>query len=284
MNNGQIKKISTAKKLPKDVEKQNRELVRKTIELNELKGQLEDKNIDLEKANEEITNLLKTKIDFMNRAAHDLRTPLTPIITLAPIIENEIKDEKLKHGISIIKNNANYLNKIVKELISIIKSQPNKFEKDFEKINIKDLITEVINNEENVFRSHKIKINEKIPSGLPNIFVDRISITEVLQNIISNAIKFTPNGGTLKATAFKKDNFIYVDIKDSGIGMSKKTLSRLFEPFFKADESRHIEGSGLGLSICKRILENHNGGIKAQSDGPGKGSTITFYLPVGKVN
>ena len=87
-------------------------------------------------------------------------------------------------------------------------------------------------------------------------------------------------GGKLKITTFEKDNFIYVSIKDTGTGMTKKTLSKLFEPFFKADESRHSEGSGLGLSICKKIIEEHNGGILAQSEGLGKGSTITFYLPI----
>ena len=102
----------------------------------------------------------------------------------------------------------------------------------------------------------------------------------MLHNLISNAIKFMPKGGTLNFETLKKDNFLYVRIKDSGIGMTQKTLSRLFEPFFKADQSRHSQGSGLGLSICKTIVENHKGKIWAESKGLGKGTIITFTLPL----
>ena len=270
--------------LNKELQKQNKDLVRKTIELTELKAKLEDKNTDLEKANREILDLLKSRTDFMNQAAHDLRTPLMPIITLTPIIKDEIEDEKLKHDMLIVENNANYLNQIVNNLISIIKFQSGKFEGNYEVIDIKNLIDEVSGNEENIFKIHKIKIVKNISEKLPKVRGNKLNIIEVVQNILSNSIKFMPKGGALKISAFKKDNFIYVSIKDTGIGMSKKTLSKLFVPFFKADESRHAEGSGLGLSICKKIMEKHNGGIMAESRGLGKGTTITFYLPVPKGN
>ena len=266
--------------LNKELQKQNKDLVRKTIELTELKAQLEDKNADLEVANKEILDILQSRTDFMNQAAHDLRTPLMPIITLTPIIKEKIEDENLKHDMMIVENNANYLSQIVNQLISIIKFQSGKFEGNYEPIGIKNLIGEVLANEENIFKIHKIKVAVNIAAKLPKVSGNKLNLVEVVQNIISNSIKFMPKGGAFKISAFRKDNFIYVAIKDTGIGMSRKTLSKLFVPFFKADESRHAEGSGLGLSICKKIMEKHKGGITAESAGRGKGTTITFYLPI----
>ena len=268
------------KERTKALEETNRDLVRKTIELTELKGQIEDKNTDLETANKEIISLLKSRTDFMNQAAHDLRTPLTPIITLLPLIKGKVKDAKIKQDISIVENNVEYLRQIVNELVSMIRSDVSKSYYDYEKIDIKDLIGEVIMNGKSVFDLHKVVVTEVIAAKLPKVMGNKLKLIEVLQNLIFNSVKFMPKGGELKITAFKKDNFIYVAVKDTGLGMTKKTISKLFEPFFKADKSRHAEGSGLGLSICKKILEAHKGGIIAQSEGLGKGSTFTFYLPV----
>lgn len=268
-------------KLYNQLNKQNKDFIRKTIELTEIKNQLEDKNFELETANKEIANLLKTKTDFMNRVAHDLRTPLSPILILAHLLKSKINDKKMNHDVLIIENNARYLKQLLDELINLIKRKPSKSGSNYEKINMNELIEETLSNEKNVLKAYKIKIIRKSTPKLPSIMGNRISLIEVLQNIISNATKFMTKGGRLKITTFEKDSFIYVSIKDTGLGMTKKTLSGLFEPFFKADPSRHSEGSGLGLSICKKIIEDdHNGGIVAQSEGIGKGSTITFYLPI----
>lgn len=267
-------------KLYNQLDKQNKDFIRKTIDLTEIKNKLEDKNFELENANREITDLLRAKTEFMNRVAHDLRTPLAPILILAPLIKSKTNDKKIKHDILIVENNAKYLNQLLNELITLIKREPSKLGTNYERLNMNNLIEEILNNEENVLKTHKIKVIREIAPKPYSIMGSRISLIEVLHNIISNAIKFMTKGGKLKITTFEKDNFIYVSIKDTGIGMTKKILSKLFEPFFKADESRHSEGSGLGLSICKKIIEEHNGGILAQSEGLGKGSTITFYLPI----
>lgn len=267
-------------KLYNQLNRQNKDFIRKTIDLTELKNKLEDKNFELENANREITGMLKAKTEFMNRVAHDLRTPLAPILILAALIKSKTNDKKIKHDISIVENNAKYINQILSELITLIKREPGKLESDYEMLDINDLIEEILNNEENVFKAKKIKVFKQIAPKLHSVMGSRISLIEVLHNLVSNAVKFMAKGGKLRIRAFEKDNFIYVSVKDNGIGMSKKTLSKLFEPFFKADESRHSEGSGLGLSICKKIVEEHGGGIVAQSEGMGKGSAITFCLPI----
>ena len=263
----------------RNLEKQNVALIRKTIELTELEGELEDKNYDLVLANKQIVSLLKTKTDFMNQVAHDLRTPLMPIITLLPIIKGNVADQKLKQDLTIVNNNAQYLKKLVDELVALIRSSEGVIDYRYERSALKDVIEEVLSNYQNVLDSNKIKVVKLVDNKLPAVMVNRLKIVEALQNIISNSIKFMPKGGMLKIAAYKNDNFIYTKTEDSGIGMCKKTLARVFSPLFQADASRHTEGSGLGLSICKKIIEQHGGKIWAESPGIGRGATITFSLP-----
>ena len=264
----------------KSINKQNKDLIRKTMALTELQGQLEDKNYELEKANREILSLMEARVEFMNRSAHDLRTPITPILLLIPTIKKRIKDIGILYDIRVIEKNANYLKSIADNLINYLKSQTGQYTYVFKKTDIKNLIEDVLTTYKEAFKQYRILVIKKIPSNLPLVELDEIEITEILQNLVSNALKFMPRVGKLTIYAEKKDNFINVRFKDTGIGMSKKTLSKIFVEFFKADESRHTPGEGLGLSICKKIIEGHHGRIWAESKGIGKGSTILFDIPI----
>ncbi|MEK6948711.1 MAG: HAMP domain-containing sensor histidine kinase, partial [Nanoarchaeota archaeon] len=212
--------------------------------------------------------------------AHDLRTPITPILLLIPTIKERIKDIGILYDINVIEKNANYLKRIAENLISYLKSQTGQYTYVFKKTNIKNLIEDVLTTYKEAFNKYRISVIREISGNLPLVELDEIKITEVLQNLVSNALKFMPKVGKLTIYAGKKDNFINVRFKDTGIGMSKKTLSKIFAEFFKADESRHTPGEGLGLSICKRIIEDHHGRIWAESKGLGKGSTILFDIPI----
>ncbi len=272
--NTALRKINTEREL------QNKELVQKTIELTETKNELEDKNYELEAANREILELLKAKTDFINRAAHDLRTPMTPVLTLLPIVKSRITDEKNLHDITIVENNTKYLKQLIDELFSMVKAT-KMIGYQFEKIAVPVLIDEVIKNEQTVFEMYGIKVIKKIENALPAIFGSGLRLTEVFQNLLTNAIKFMgKQNGAITVSAYKKDTFIYVKISDTGVGMSKETLAKIFEPFYKADKSRHNSGSGLGLSLCRQIIKDHGGQIWAESKGIGKGSTFTFSLPI----
>lgn len=264
----------------KNLDKQNKDLVKTSIELTELRGQLEDKNYELEKANREILSLMEARIEFMNMAAHDLRTPITPILLLIPTIKKRIKDIGILYDIKVIEKNANYLKQIADKLINYLKSRTGEYKYVFKKADIKKLIGEVLVTYKEAFNQSRISVIKRIPDNLPLVELDELEITEVLQNLVSNALKFMPRTGKLTIEAEKRDNFINVKFKDTGIGMTKKTLSKIFVEFYKADESRHIPGEGLGLSICKRIIEDHYGRIWAESKGIGKGSTILFDIPI----
>lgn len=263
-----------------NLNKQNKDLIRTSIELTELRGQLEDKNYELEQANKEIVNLMEARTEFINRAAHDLRTPITPILILIPTIKKRIKDKEILYDISIIEKNANYLKRIADNLISYLKSKTGRYNYIFKKIDIRKLIEDVLKTYKEAFNQNKISVRKKIPRNLPLVELDELKITEVIQNIVSNALKFMPKGRKMTISAKKMDNFINIEFKDTGIGMNKNTLPKIFGEFFKADKSRHIEGEGLGLSICKGIIGSHHGTIRAESEGLGKGSTILFDIPI----
>src|SRR3989338_7128608 len=241
----------------KSINKQNADLVKTSIELTELRDQLEDKNYELEKANMEILRLMEAKTDFMNKAAHDLRTHITPILLLIPPIKKRIKDIGILYDLKVIEKNANYLKQIADDLISYLKSSTGRYQYIFKKTDIKGLIEDVLVTYREAFNQNKTEIIKRIPENLPLVEADELKIAEVLQNLVSNALKFMPRVGKLTIDIKKRDNFINVEFKDTGIGMSKKTLSKLFVEFYKADKSRHIPGEGLGLSICKRIIGGH---------------------------
>ena len=117
---------------------------------------------------------------------------------------------------------------------------------------------------------------------MPKITADRLRITEVIMNLLDNAIKFTPPGGKIVVEAKKDKNMVQVRVIDNGIGMDKDSQKRLFTRFFQTDSSitRRYGGTGLGLSICKGIIEAHGGKINAESDGLGRGSTFSFTIPI----
>ena len=123
-----------------------------------------------------------------------------------------------------------------------------------------------------------IQITLKYPNDLPQVYIDRSRIEQVLINIIHNAIKFTKPGGLITVAAQFKSPSIEFSVKDSGIGIPEETLKRIFERFYKEDRARSSHGTGLGLSIAKHSIETHGGSIWAESI-PGKGTTFFFSLP-----
>jgi len=280
-----LQKLSTdldrqVKERTKDLESANKELVKKSMNLTETTGQLDDKNYELQQANKEILNLMEARTEFINKAAHDLRTPITPILILIPTIKKRIKDIGILFDLKVIERNANYLKNIADNLISYLKSKTQNYNYNFKKTDIRRLIEDVLITYREAFKQHKISVIKKFSGNLPLIGLDRLKITEVIQNIVSNALKFMPRVGKLTISVKKMDNFINVRFKDTGIGIKKEALEEIFREFFKADVARHTEGQGLGLSICKGIIEDHHGKIWAESKGHGKGSTISFNIPI----
>ena len=117
-------------------------------------------------------------------------------------------------------------------------------------------------------------------NGDITVVADKLRLLELVDNLVSNAVKFMPGGGCLSFDAEENDGFVKISIEDTGIGISEEQMDHIFDEFYKADPSRHdLNSSGLGLTICKRIVEKHNGEIWAESEGLGKGATLQVVLP-----
>lgn len=279
----------------KTLQRKQTELKKSNVKLGSVKRKIERFNLELErkvkertsellKAKEKIENLLDVKTKFVNQVAHDLRTPLTPIMALLPLIKKNVRTKDQIEKINVVLGNANYLSAIVRDTLNVarIDSGTVVFKREAE--NISEIVASVIDNNATVLDQSGIKTLNRVKKRLPKVDVDRTRILEVFENLVMNATKFM-QGRKVKRLSFDASaskKFVTVAVKDTGIGIPKEHLKKIFDEFFKLDASRHEHSSGLGLSICRRIVEKHGGKIWAESPGHGKGSTFFFTLPIYK--
>jgi signal transduction histidine kinase len=149
----------------------------------------------------------------------------------------------------------------------------------FDNIDLLKVLKSVIDQNKLLFEENKIEVQNNITDVII-INEDIRRISEIFINIFNNSVKFSNEAGTIIIDAKQNKDFIFISIKDDGIGMSEEQLNHVFDEFYKADGSRHdFDSSGLGLPICKRIVEKHGGEIWAESEGIGKGSPIYITLP-----
>ncbi len=180
----------------------------------------------------------------------------------------------------MVLRNTEHLDKLIADILDISRIEAGRLKFEVEKVQVVDCIKETAENMKPFADKQNIVIATKI-AKLPELILDKNRIIQVLNNLIKNAIKFTPAKGKITIIAEKQENNILVKVKDTGISMSEKDLKNIFEPFFQVDSSyrRKYEGTGLGFAICKGIVEQHGGKILAESI-VGKGSTFYITLPL----
>jgi signal transduction histidine kinase len=264
-----------------------REVKRRTKELDESNKKLVLTNKRLESANEQLKVHDRMQNEFINIAAHELRTPIQPILSLTEVLRSKIKDTQHVDLLSIITRNAKRLQRLTEDILDVTKIESHSLKLNKERFNLADLISSVIDD----YRNHIEKDNVAVkllyePNNKDNnIFVeaDRGRLIQVISNLLDNAIKFTKEG-TISIITEKKDSKVVVSVKDTGTGIDPEILPRLFSKFVTKSERG---GTGLGLFICKNIVEAHGGKIWIENnniyDGK-KGSTFTFSLPVSNSN
>jgi signal transduction histidine kinase len=233
----------------------------------------------VERRTAQVQALLEQKKEFIRQLGHDLRTPLTPLVALLPMLRPRLENPKDREMLELIINNTDYIRQLVAKTLDLMVLENDRIIPDFQTV---DLHVEI----NNVLADFGSVLKEKGFTAVSNISapvklrVDVLQFKELLLNLLANAVKFSPDGGQIAVAASLKDDEVLVSVSDPGVGMSQEHLSRIFDEFYKVDPSRHDRKSlGLGLSICKRIVENHNGRIWAHSPGLDQGTTITFALP-----
>lgn len=228
---------------------------------------------------------LKSK--FVASVSHELRTPLVSVeksISLMLAGKKEGGSEAERQLLMIAERNLKRLSLLVNDILDFSKLEAGKMEIKKETLSIEPVIVEMTETLTAWANTKQIKLEKNIDPGLPGVVIDALRIGQVLTNLISNAIKFTPAGGTVTTGAkldSEKKNLL-VSVRDTGIGISEKDLPKVFDKFYQTGErvSSDIAGTGLGLSITKEIVELHGGTIWVESK-KDQGAMFTFSIPIG---
>lgn len=226
----------------------------------------------------------KMKDEFVNTVSHELRTPLTTMKEFTSIISDEIpgkltKDQK--EYIGIIKNNINRLSRLINDLLDISRIEAGRIELKKSFIDIVALAKGVISVSKTEADKKHVKVESSFQSPLPKVSADADKIVQVFTNLIGNAIKFTPEKGKITVTIRERDRDVECSVADTGIGIAREDLGRVFNKFqqFGREPGGGAKGTGLGLAITKELVYMHKGKIWVESK-PGKGSRFIFTLPV----
>lgn len=224
----------------------------------------------------------KMKTDFVANVSHELRTPLTSIKGFVEtLLDGALADpDTATHFLEIINEETNRLNRLITDLLSLSKIEDERLEIKKKPVNLDKLIANAVSILSPQAVEKGIEISVHITDSLPTVECDKDMIGQLLINLIDNAVKYTPHGGAINISAGPSDKGIRVSVQDTGIGIPRESIPRLFERFYRVDKarSREIGGTGLGLAIVKHILEVHHGSIEVQSK-IGQGSIFAFYLP-----
>jgi PAS domain S-box-containing protein len=265
------------------IREKNQALEKINSELSYAREELTILNRDLEKKIKERTDdvekLLKQKDEFIDQLGHDLKTPLTPLIILLPIIKAREKDPHLKELLEVISNNLYYMKNLVIKTLTLAQLNSPNTQLLLQELDLSKQIRNILDMNQPLFEGKNVIIQNNIPDETI-VLADLIQIKELFDNLISNAVKYSQeNNVKITLDAKKLDDFIVVSVKDAGIGLEPQQIQHVFDEFYKADYSRHdLKSTGLGLSICKRIVEKHGGHIWVESLGKDKGSTFFFTL------
>lgn len=251
----------------------------RTMILEEAIQELEKTKKDLHNALHKERELNELKTRFVSMASHEFRTPLTTMMSSLSLVtkygEQNDKESQSKH-VTKIKTSINNLTDILNDFLSVSKLEEGKVENMPEEINVKNYITEVVSEMKAMATHGQQLVQNHTGNEIANI--DKKLLKNVLFNLISNAIKFSPEKGIIDISCHVSNSTLKVMVKDSGIGISKADQGHLFERFFRGHNATHIQGTGLGLSIVAKYAELMNGSIDFESE-ENKGTTFTMIIP-----
>ena len=235
--------------------------------------------------NERLKELDRMKSEFLSTAAHELRTPLTSILGFSEILlERKLDKERHNRFLKIINEEAVGLADLIHDLLDVSRIESGRgFEIKKAPFELRNAILKNVDSFRSQTDKHDFEVS--IPGDLASIEADKDKIDQVMENLISNAVKFSPQGGKIAVSVEQAEGEVKISVADNGTGIPEKDLARIFERFYRVDNAftRGTGGAGLGLAIAKYIVESHGGKIWLESEA-GKGSTFSFTLPIKAAN
>lgn len=238
---------------------------------------------ELERKNKELQKIDEMKSDFVSTVSHELRTPLSTMKEFTSIVLDGIpgdlnKDQK--EYLKIVKGNIERLARLISDLLDISKIESGKLELKKKFTNIIELVEQVLLTLNVQAKEGQISMKTDIKGALPDLYIDPDKITQIFVNLIGNAIKFTPENGSITVEVKDIGDFLECSVIDTGKGIAKEDMGKLFSKFqqFDREPGSGAKGTGLGLAICKKLIEMHGGEVWAESK-VGQGSQFSFTLP-----
>ncbi len=229
--------------------------------------------------NEQLLELDTLKDEFVSNVSHELRTPLTSISGYVELMLEDEEDEQRRNYLGIVDRNAERLLGLVSDLLFSARLQAGRLEVEHVEVDLRHLVLEAVESAGPRAETAGVELTS-VPEKVPPISGEAVRLAQLLDNLISNAIKFTPSAGRVRVALSSHDNLVRLEVSDTGIGISEEERERLFERFFRSQTAleRQIQGTGLGLYISKAIVEAHGGQIGVESGSAG-GTTFVVEFP-----
>jgi PAS domain S-box-containing protein len=232
-------------------------------------------------ARSEAERAARMKDDFVSTLSHELRTPLNAILGWIGVLRQQQSPETLAKAIDVIDRNSRRQSQMVDDLLDMSRIMSGKLRLDVQRIDAASVIEEAVASAQPAAEAKGVRL-VKVLGSAAIVQGDPGRLQQVVWNLVSNAIKFTPRGGLVQVTLRKVNSHIHIQVSDSGQGIRPDLLPHVFQRFRQGDASatRHHGGLGLGLAIVKNLVEMHGGGVEASSEGEGLGSVFTVRLPL----
>jgi len=250
---------------------------------------LQQSQFVIEEQNVQLVKLDKIKSSFLNITSHELRTPMSAI---KGYIQMMLKgnlgttNDEQKHALGIILRNSNRLDRLIQDILDISRLESGTMKFIAQKTDATKMVTEIAEIMQASADLKRIKINAETGIDVPELTIDKDRITQVVVNLLNNAIKFSPDGSTINIKTRKEKEDVLFEVQDHGRGIPEEHHKKIFQTFYQVDSGTDTKfgGAGLGLAICYGIIIAHGGRIWVESAGkPGEGSTFRFTLPVESV-
>jgi signal transduction histidine kinase/ActR/RegA family two-component response regulator len=277
--------ITDRKAIEAKLELANQQLAHTNIELAQTTSLKDEMLINMANIHAELVRATKLKDDFLANMSHELRTPLNAILGLSEALSEDLcgpLNPRQHKAITTISQSGNHLLALINDILDLSKIEAGSTTLNQGNLDPQHMITSTIEFVKYLASQKNITIRSHVHPDITSIYVDQLRFQQALINLMSNAVKFTPNDGTITINVFPNNNHssVFISVQDTGIGIAAADLDQLFKPFVQIDSklNRQYSGTGLGLALARRIIELHQGQINVVSQ-VGQGSTFTIVIP-----
>lgn len=226
----------------------------------------------------------RRKDEYLAMLGHELRNPLAAIRSASELVEQlRDGDPRLQRASSVLSRQSTHMARLIEGLLEVSRLARGKITLQRDNLDLREIVDAVLDDRRTQFESKDLTLERELPSEPLVAFVDRVRCTQVVDNLIANAIKFTPSPGAITVSLQPRNEWAVLRIRDTGTGIVPEKLESIFEPFHQEEQdiARVGGGLGLGLALAKGLVELHEGEITAHSEGPGTGSELSVRLPLG---